>query len=51
LVGKVSFRTWDPPQGIPENVWEKDGRAEFSIGRGAHTHYWDSTAEPIADDG
>jgi hypothetical protein len=48
-VGTVSFRTWDPPQGIPENVWEKDGRVEFSIGPGAHTHYWDSTAEPIAE--
>ena len=48
-VGTVSFRTWDPAQGIPENVWQKDGRVEFSIGPGAHTHYWDSTAEPIAE--
>jgi len=48
-VGTVSFRTWDPPQGIPENIWERDGRVEFSIGPGAHTHYWDSTAEPIAE--
>jgi hypothetical protein len=48
-VGQVSFRTWDPPQGIPQNVWIRDGRVEFSIGPGAHTHYWDSTAEPIAE--
>ncbi len=48
-VGTVSFRTWDPPQGLPENVWQKGPRVEFSIGPGAHTHYWDSTAEPIAE--
>ena len=48
-VETVSFRTWDPPQGIPKNIWSEDGRVEFSIGPGAHTHYWDSTAEPIAE--
>ena len=48
-VGSISFRTWDPPQGIPANVWQQGGRVEFSIGPGAHTHYWDSTAEPIAE--
>jgi len=48
-VGPVSFRTWNPPLGLPKNVWQKDGRVEFSIGQGAHTHYWDSTAEPIAE--
>jgi hypothetical protein len=30
-------------------VWQQGGRVEFSIGPGAHTHYWDSTAEPIAE--
>jgi len=48
-VGTILSRDWDPPQGIPANIWEKEGRIEFSIGPGAHTHYWDSTAEPVAE--
>ena len=34
----------------PEIVSVDDGkREEFCIGAGAHTHYWDHTATPIAD--
>ena len=42
-------RTWDPVGGIPKNIWQRNGRVEFSLGPGAHTHYWDSTAEPVAE--
>jgi len=45
----VKFSTWEPAQGIPKNIWTEGGRFEFSIGPGAHTHYWDSTAEAIAE--
>jgi hypothetical protein len=40
---------WDPAQAIPADAWHSDGRVEFPIGPGAHTHYRDSTAEPIAE--
>ena len=49
LVAKVQSRTWDPVGGIPKNIWQRNGRVEFSLGPGAHTHYWDSTAEPVAE--
>jgi hypothetical protein len=45
----VRFSDWDPPQGLPQHIWTKGKRVEFSIGPGAHTHYWDSTAEAIAE--
>lgn len=50
-VDTISYSTWDPPQGIPKNIWidAKRKRIEFTIGPGAHTHYWDSTAKPIAE--
>jgi hypothetical protein len=48
-IGSISFNTWDPPGGLPKNVWANGNRVEFSIGPGAHTHYWDSTAEAIAE--
>jgi hypothetical protein len=48
-VGKISPGDWDPPNGKPENVWTQGRRVEFAIGPGAHTHYWDSTAKPIAE--
>lgn len=42
---------WDPPAGKPECVSaDKPGhRIEFSIGPGAHTHYWDHTGALIAE--
>ncbi|MGI8962811.1 MAG: hypothetical protein ACR2IV_24250 [Bryobacteraceae bacterium] len=42
---------WDPPAGKPEHISsDAEGkRIEFSIGAGAHTHYWDSTAGLIAE--
>lgn len=46
---------WNPPEGQPQHTWHDGGpataatRVEFCIGPGAHTHYWDSTAEPIAE--
>ena len=48
-VETVKFSTWEPAQGIPKNIWINGKRVEFSIGPGAHTHYWDSTAEAIAE--
>jgi hypothetical protein len=48
-VGEFSSSTWDPAQNIPKNLFQRDRRVEFSIGPGAHLHYWDSTAEPIAE--
>ena len=46
-----SDENWDPPAGRPEKISsDKDGsRIEFSIGPGAHTHYWDHTAKMIAE--
>ncbi len=44
-------REWDPPAGKPEKV-SADAvgqRVEFSIGPGAHTHYWDHTGGLIAE--
>jgi hypothetical protein len=42
---------WDPPAGKPEKVSSDEAgrRIEFSIGPGAHTHYWDHTAALIAE--
>lgn len=42
---------WDPPAKVPEfvSVDRSGRRIEYCIGPGAHTHYWDSTAEPIAE--
>jgi hypothetical protein len=42
---------WDPPAAVPDfiSVDQERQRVEFCIGPGAHTHYWDSTAEPIAE--
>jgi hypothetical protein len=42
---------WDPPAGKPDRISaDKAGqRIEFSIGPGAHTHYWDHTAGLIAE--
>jgi hypothetical protein len=42
---------WDPPAGKPRNTSaDREGRRiEFCIGPGAHTHYWDHTAELIAE--
>ncbi len=50
-VADVSFTTWDPAAHVPANLWPDPThtRVEFSIGPGAHTHYWDLTAEPIAE--
>jgi len=50
-VGTIAFNTWDPPNGIPGNIWinENHTRIDFSIGPGAHTHYWDETAAAIAE--
>jgi hypothetical protein len=59
--GKDSYRwravataygqVWDPPAGEPEHVSadESGSRVEFSIGPGAHTHYWDHTGELVAE--
>jgi hypothetical protein len=42
---------WDPPAGKPTKISaDQEGqRIEFCIGPGAHTHYWDHTAELIAE--
>jgi hypothetical protein len=42
---------WDPPAGKPTNASaDREGRRiEFCIGPGAHTHYWDHTAELVAE--
>jgi hypothetical protein len=48
-IGPTSFRNSDPSRGAPVDIWTEGTRVEFSIGPGAHTHYWDSTAGPIAD--
>jgi hypothetical protein len=42
---------WDPPAGKPARVSadHAGSRIEFCIGPGAHTHYWDHTAEMIAE--
>src|SRR5262249_38536634 len=32
----------------PFNTTDSRSRVEFCIGGGAHTHYWDKTARPIA---
>ena len=42
---------WDPPAGKPARVSadRAGSRIEFCIGPGAHTHYWDHTAEMIAE--
>ncbi len=50
-VGTISFNTWDPPNGIPGNIWvdKSRTRVELCIGPGAHTHYWDETAAAIAE--
>jgi hypothetical protein len=34
---------------IPGDVFRASARAEAAIGPGAHTHYWDKTADEIAD--
>jgi hypothetical protein len=47
-VGIFSPGVWNPAADVPKNVYHLDGRVEFAIGPGAHTHYWDSTAAPIA---
>jgi hypothetical protein len=41
---------WDPPAPVPDfvSVDADRRRVEYCIGPGAHTHYWDSTAEAIA---
>jgi hypothetical protein len=41
----------DPSEPKPQNISaDQNGeRVEFSIGRGAHTHYWDHTADLIAE--
>lgn len=50
-VDPASAEGWDPPAGNPEFVSSDSShtRVEFCIGPGAHTHYWDSTARPIAE--
>ena len=42
---------WDPPAGKPARISadRAGSRVEFCIGPGAHTHYWDHTAETIAE--
>jgi hypothetical protein len=42
---------WDPPAGKPDQISAdlQGKRIEFCIGPGAHTHYWDHTAELIAE--
>ena len=48
----AGFRgTWDPPAGKPKRVSSDAGgtRIEFCIGPGAHTHYWDHSAQLIAE--
>ncbi len=47
--GKVTPETWNPPTTVPENVFGNGPRTEFAIGPGAHTHYWDNTADQVAD--
>jgi hypothetical protein len=42
---------WNPPAGTPKRVAADQAgkRIEFCIGPGAHMHYWDHTADPIAE--
>lgn len=49
-VGPIVHDSWDPPGNIPANSYSpaKD-RVEFCVGPGAHQHYWDHTAKPIAE--
>jgi hypothetical protein len=55
-VGRYLWRTdpcgylWTPhfAGSKPANSMDREGRVEFCIGGGAHTHYWDATARPIA---
>ena len=47
---KTSAGAWTA---TPSDPWPLTGdvgkvRREFCIGPGAHTHYWDATAKPIA---
>jgi hypothetical protein len=48
-VGTIECGSWNPTSGIPDKVWAHERRVEFCIGPGAHTHYFDSTAEAIAE--
>ena len=47
--GPISPAAWDPPSAVPANVLDGPSRAEFAVGPGAHTHYWDKTADQVAE--
>ena len=47
--GPISPAVWNPPTAHPANVFVGKSRAEFAVGRGAHTHYWDGTADQVAE--
>lgn len=45
-------KLFQPSSSVEEtnNISEKDKYREFCLGAGAHTHYWDATANRVADE-